>query len=96
MKITDRDVAHVAALARLQFDRQETEVLTRQLNSILLYFEKLQEVDTTDVAPATHAVDVCNAFRNDEPGLSLPAESALQNAPDREQTCFRVPKIIEV
>jgi len=96
MKINAQDVRHVAALARLQFDDNEITLFTRQLNDILGYFEKLQEVDTTGVAPSTHAVSVRNAFRDDIPQTSLTQETSLENAPDSEQSCFRVPRILEV
>ncbi len=96
MKISKKDVEHVASLARLQFSEEETALFTHQLNSILEYFEKLQNVDTTDVAPSFHAVDVRNAFRDDIPGDSLPVQESLKNAPEPVQSFFKVPKIIEV
>ena len=96
MKITTKDVAHVATLARLQFSNDEVKRFTHQLNDILGYFEKLQQVATTDVPPSTHAVEVKNVFRPDVVRDSLPIEEAVSNAPDSEQTCFKVPKIIEV
>ena len=66
MKITIKDVEHVAGLARLQFKDAELEAMTAQLNGILDSFDKLQTVDTTGIEPSTHAVDVSNAFRDDE------------------------------
>ena len=96
MNITRKDVEHVASLARLQFSPDELDLYTQQLNSILSHFQKLQNVDTTDVPPSTHAVALKNVFRPDAVRDSLPVEEALSNAPDSEQTCFKVPKIIEV
>lgn len=96
MSISPDTVRHVAALARLRFSDEALEPFTRQLNDILEYFATLQEVDTTGVEPLAHAVELTNAFRADEAHDSLPADEALENAPDREQTCFRVPRIIEV
>ncbi len=96
MKITIKDVAHVAALARLQFKEDELEAMTAQLNGILDSFDKLQTVDTTGVEPSTHAVDVSNAFRDDRVRPSLTPEAALANAPEAEEGCFKVPRIIEV
>jgi len=96
MKITGKDVEHVAALARLRFTASEIEPMTRQLNAILDYFEKLQQVDTRGVPEATHAVAVANAFREDHCKPSLPPDAALRNAPQAEQSCFKVPRIIEV
>ena len=96
MKITNKDVEHVATLARLRFDKEEVGLFTDQLNKILGYFEKLKNVDTTNVAPSTHAVDLSNAFREDAVKKSLPSDESLKNAPDSEQSFFKVPKIIEV
>ncbi len=96
MEISSKDVENVAALARLRFSAQEVDTFTRQLNSILTYFETLQNVDTENVEPATHAVQVSNAFREDTVKASLGSDTSLKNAPQSEQSCFKVPKIIEV
>jgi aspartyl-tRNA(Asn)/glutamyl-tRNA(Gln) amidotransferase subunit C len=96
VKITRKDAAHVAELARLRFSDEELDAMTAQLNSILDSFDKLQSVDTTGIAPSTHAVEVSNAFRDDAVLPSLAPESVLANAPDAEAGCFKVPRIIEV
>jgi aspartyl-tRNA(Asn)/glutamyl-tRNA(Gln) amidotransferase subunit C len=95
LKITKREVEHVAHLARLDFSEQEKEKFTLQLNDILLYIDKLNEVDTTDVEPVTHAIAQKNAFREDIVTASLDHEMALSNAPDARGDFFRVPKVIE-
>jgi len=95
MKITRREVEHVALLARLQFVDEELELFVNQLNAILDYFDKLQDLDTRDCEPTSHVVAIQNAFRNDaEKGFSE-KELLLKNAPSQEQGCFKVPKIIE-
>ena len=94
-KISKEEVAHVAHLARLEFDEAEMEKFTAQLNDILLYMDKLGEVDTTGVEPVTHAIARKNAFREDEVGASLPPEASLANAPEARGGCFQVPKVIE-
>ena len=96
MKITRQDAAHVAELARLRFTVDELEAMTAQLNSILDSFDRLQAVDTDGISPSTHAVDVCNAFREDALADSLEPAAVLANAPDAEEGCFKVPRIIEV
>jgi aspartyl-tRNA(Asn)/glutamyl-tRNA(Gln) amidotransferase subunit C len=95
MKITKHDVEHVARLARLRFTEDQLDLYTEQLNGILSYFDKLQELDTTGVEAATHAVSLSNAYRIDSVKQSLPEEASLQNAPEREHSCFKVPKVIE-
>ncbi len=95
MKITKEEVEYVAHLARLEFSGEEIGKFTSQLNDILLYMEKLNQVDTTGVETLTHATYLSNAFRDDEIRSSLPHELSLANAPDEKANTFRVPKVIE-
>ena len=94
MALTREEVLHVANLARLSLEPAEVELFTRQLNDILAYVEKLQELDTTGVTPMAHAVPVFNAFREDEVKTGLPLNEALDNAPAREEGSFVVPRVI--
>ena len=73
----------------------ELERMREQLNGILAYIEKLNELDTNDVEPTSHAVPLVNVMRDDEAGPCLSREDALANAPDRAGEFFRVPRIIE-
>ena len=93
--IQRKDVEHVARLARLALTDAEIERTREQLNGILAYIEKLNELDTSDVEPTSHAVPLVNVMRDDEAGPCLPREEALANAPDRAGEFFRVPRIIE-
>jgi aspartyl-tRNA(Asn)/glutamyl-tRNA(Gln) amidotransferase subunit C len=95
MKITREEVRRVAALARLEFSPEEEELLTKQLDGILQYVEKLNRLDTADVEPLAHAVDIVNAFREDRVANQPSAEELLANAPAKEKSFFKVPKIIE-
>jgi len=95
LKITKEEVAYVAHLARLEFSETEKETFTGQLNDILLYMDKLNEVDTAGVEPLSHAISLNNAFREDEARESLSQERSLANAPDPRGEFFRVPKVIE-
>jgi aspartyl-tRNA(Asn)/glutamyl-tRNA(Gln) amidotransferase subunit C len=95
IKISTDEVAYVANLARLSFGVGEMETLTSQLNDILLYMDKLNEVDTAGVEPMTHAILRENAFREDTVVESLPSEVALANAPEAKRRCFQVPRVIE-
>ena len=78
MQITKKDVEHVATLARLRFKEDEVNLFTQQLNDILEYFEKLKNVNTTDVEPSTHAVNLSNAFREDDVKTSLASDESLK------------------
>lgn len=95
MKIARQEVEHVAVLARLALDESELDQLTGQMNQILSYVDKLDELDTDGIVPTAHAVPVENAFREDVVRPSIGNDKALKNAPAAENNCFHVPKIIE-
>lgn len=95
MKISQKDVEHVARLARLTVAPEELEALTGQMDAILGYVEKLNELDTEGIEPMAHAVPMSNAFREDEIKPAMGIERALKNAPVAGDECFTVPKIIE-
>jgi aspartyl-tRNA(Asn)/glutamyl-tRNA(Gln) amidotransferase subunit C len=97
MKVTEIEVAHVADLANLELTGQEQKRLAKDLNSILEYIDRLNELDTSDVPPMAQAVagSAADALRADELRPSLPHEAALQNAPNTDGVFFRVPKVIE-
>ena len=95
MKITKEEVEYVAHLARLDFSEEENAKFTSQLNDILMYMEKLNQVETSGVEPMSHAIALQNAFRDDVVKESLTHELSLANAPDARGPFFRVPKVIE-
>jgi len=111
MKVTDKDVAYVAELANLELTEEERAGMLRDLNSILEYVDRLDELDTSEVPPMAQVSDrygvdqakqgsarFAYASREDVvEGLrkSLPREEALANAPDADEEFFRVPKVIE-
>ncbi len=91
----DRDQVHkVAHLARLDLTEAEETQFATQLSGILDYFEQLSELDVSDVAPTTRAIDVSNVFRPDQLQPYGDRDQILDGAPDREGEFFRVPKII--
>jgi aspartyl-tRNA(Asn)/glutamyl-tRNA(Gln) amidotransferase subunit C len=94
MSVTVRDVEHVAKLARLTFSEEAMQKFTHQLNDILAYMEKLNSLDTANVEPLSHVIDLSNVMRDDAVTPSLPQETVLRNAPDRTEKFFRVPKVI--
>jgi aspartyl-tRNA(Asn)/glutamyl-tRNA(Gln) amidotransferase subunit C len=95
MKITKAEVEHVARLARLELTEAEQETFTGQMDAILAYVEKLNELDTSGIIPTAHAVPMENAFREDQVVPSFGVDNALANAPERVEGFFRVPKVIE-
>jgi len=95
MSLSRDEVAKVAVLARLRLTPEELDTFTGQLNSIVDFVAQLQELDTADVEPLAHGVEVRNVFRDDARGPSLPREAALANAPERNDENFLVPVVLE-
>jgi aspartyl-tRNA(Asn)/glutamyl-tRNA(Gln) amidotransferase subunit C len=95
MKLSYEQVRHIAWLARLGLSEEEIEKFSLQLSNILDNFEILREVDTTDVAPATHTIPLQNVTRKDDVADSYPQAEILSNAPKQEGDCFKVQAILE-
>ncbi len=89
------DIDHVALLARLKLTEDEKRIFSRQVGDIIKYINKLNEIDTSDIEPTAHVLPMRNVFRGDKIRESLPREKAMQNAPDKADGYYRVPKIIE-
>jgi aspartyl-tRNA(Asn)/glutamyl-tRNA(Gln) amidotransferase subunit C len=94
MSLTREDVEKVSLLARLKLTDDELALMTAQLGQIVQYVEQLGELDTDEVEPMAHAVEVTNVFRTDEPRDSLPREAALFNAPKADSECYLVPAVL--
>ncbi|MBF0550398.1 MAG: Asp-tRNA(Asn)/Glu-tRNA(Gln) amidotransferase subunit GatC [Deltaproteobacteria bacterium] len=94
MKISRAEVEHVAKLARLSLTEAQYAVFTPQINNILEYIEKLNELDTANVPPTSHAIPLSNAFREDEVKPSIGLDLTLANAPEKEGSTFVVPRVI--
>lgn len=93
--ITKKDVEYVAGLAQLQLDDAAKERLTHEMAAILDYMEKLNELNTDNVEPMMHAMEMTNVFREDVVEESLPRDKALEGAPSHDGEFFIVPKILE-
>jgi aspartyl-tRNA(Asn)/glutamyl-tRNA(Gln) amidotransferase subunit C len=107
MKVTDKDVTYVDDLANLELTDLERQRMLKDLNSILDYIDRLNELDTTDVPPMAQVADQSSQsgtapggnaaypWRKDTPRPSLPRVDALKNAPETDGEFFKVPKVIE-
>ena len=95
MPVSIEDVEKVAILARLQFTEEEKQRLLSEMNKILIYFEKLNELDTENVPPTSHVLPLKNVLREDVVKPSLLREKLLSNAPDQAMEHFKVPQIID-
>lgn len=94
MKLSKEEVLKIATLARLELSASEVEKYSHQLSSILEYVEKLNQLNIEGIEPTAHAVLVPTPFREDRVAQDETMEKSLQNAPDREETFFKVPKVL--
>jgi aspartyl-tRNA(Asn)/glutamyl-tRNA(Gln) amidotransferase subunit C len=97
LSLSLEEVRRIASLARLRLTPEEERTFVVQLSAILAHVEQLRELDVSEVPPMTHALaaDEAPALRPDRVHESLTPGEALANAPEREGTCFQVPRIIE-
>lgn len=93
--LTTEDVLKIAKLARLKLTDSEIEPLKNDLNSILKYIEKLGTVDTSQILPTSHVLDIVSVMREDISVKGLETEEVFKNAPSSEYDHFKVPKIID-
>ncbi|WP_409304040.1 Asp-tRNA(Asn)/Glu-tRNA(Gln) amidotransferase subunit GatC [Peribacillus sp. SCS-155] len=94
-RISEEQVKHVAHLARLAVTEEEVERFTQQLDQIISFAEQLNELDTEQVEPTSHVLDMKNVMREDKAKKGLPVEEVLKNAPDSKDGQIRVPAIME-
>lgn len=95
MVLDREDVEHIAELARLSLSSEEISRYQDQLSAILEHFQRLQELDTEEVAPLASVLPLHSVMREDEVRPPLDREELLRNAPDAENGCFRVPAVLE-
>ncbi|MHA1293961.1 MAG: Asp-tRNA(Asn)/Glu-tRNA(Gln) amidotransferase subunit GatC [Promethearchaeota archaeon] len=89
-------VEYVSKLALIDLKEEEKEMFAKQLSNIISYFKKLNDLDTSNVEPTTHAIDgLKNVFREDIPWKSLSNEEALKNAEHKTNGFFKAPRIIK-
>lgn len=94
-QITPELVRHVALLSRLDLEEAQIQPFVTDLNNILNYVTKLDELDTSGVPPTSHSFHMENVFRQDTVRESLSNEQALANAPEAEEECFKVPAVLQ-
>jgi aspartyl-tRNA(Asn)/glutamyl-tRNA(Gln) amidotransferase subunit C len=94
MEVNDKMIRDLANLSRLEFNEQETKDIKKDLEKMIRFVEKLNELDTSGVEPLLHMSANLNILREDEVSGSVSREEALKNAPDQDGRFFRVPKVI--
>jgi aspartyl-tRNA(Asn)/glutamyl-tRNA(Gln) amidotransferase subunit C len=94
MEVTDKLVDNLAHLSRLEFNDQDKQEIKKDLQKMISFVDKLNELDTASVKPLLHMSDNINMLREDEAKGSVSREEALQNAPEKTGYYFKVPKVI--
>ena len=94
LAISRKDVEHVAKLARLTLNEEETEKFAVEIGAVLDHLRVLDSVDLTDVPPSYQAMDIRQPLRPDTPAPSLSREQALELAPEDDGNFFIVPKVV--
>jgi aspartyl-tRNA(Asn)/glutamyl-tRNA(Gln) amidotransferase subunit C len=95
MKLTRKQVAHIAELARLSLTEEEIALYQEQLSAVLEYAERLQALDTETISPTATVLPVRNVMRDDTPCPSTAQDDILANAPEAQDGCFRVQAVLE-
>jgi aspartyl-tRNA(Asn)/glutamyl-tRNA(Gln) amidotransferase subunit C len=95
MEVTSGLINNLANLARLRFNEEEQAEIRNDLQRMIAFVEKLQEVDTTGIEPLLHMSETMNAYREDEVKGSMQKATALANAPGADSNYFKVPKVIK-
>ena len=93
--ITKEEVEHIASLCRINLKDEEKESFVNQFNEILEFFQKLDEIDTSETKPTFHVIDIKNAFRSDKAKDCLSSDLIFKNVPKKEKNYFVAPKMIE-
>jgi len=95
MKLSREEVEHIADLSKLALSDDEITRYQEQLSAILEHFDRLQELETEDIPPTATVLPLRSVMRDDEARPPLDREKVLENAPEVEDGCFRVPAVLE-
>mgnify|MGYP005711923013 CR=1 FL=1 len=95
MKVDKKLVDKVARLAKLEFDKDAKEKMVSDMNVMISFIDKLEEIDTESTEPLVYVIEETNVLRADETGLLSTKEDALKNAPHKDSDYFKVPKVLD-
>ena len=95
MEVNDALIDNLASLSRLHFNEEEKKEIKSDLQKMISFVDKLNELNTDGVEPLLHMSDATNVFREDEIKGSISREEALKNAPETDGVFFKVPKVIK-
>ena len=95
MNLDKATVEKLADLARLEFSEKEKEEMLQDMNKIMAFVEKINELDLEGVEPLIYMIEEGNVLREDEVTEQVTRDEALKNAPSRDTDYFRVPKVLK-
>lgn len=95
MKITDETIDYVAALSKIELSNEEKEKAKNDVGKILSYIEIMNQLNTDNIEPMSHVFNLTNVFREDMITNTNNREELLNNAPEKKDGCFKVPKTVE-
>lgn len=95
MKITEEVVDHIAHLARLEFEGEDKKTILRDMENIITFMDRLNELNTEDVEPLIFMSDEVNRLRDDVAEVTITQKEALKNAPQKDSDYFRIPKVLD-
>ena len=94
MKIDTKTVDRIAELSKLEFSNDEKNAILKDMNQMLAFIDQLKEVDTENIAPLIHMTEDVNILREDESIVRISQQEALENAPSKDSTYFKIPKVL--
>lgn len=95
MKITEEIVDHIAHLARLEFEGADKDAIRNDMENIITFMDRLNELDTENVEPLIFMSDEVNRLRDDVAQVTVSQKEALKNAPKKDSDYFRIPKVLD-
>jgi aspartyl-tRNA(Asn)/glutamyl-tRNA(Gln) amidotransferase subunit C len=93
--IDEKIVDKIASLAKLEFEGEEKQRIIKDMNNMLNFIDKLEEINTDGISPLIHMTDEDNTFRADVSKIEITQKEALSNAPKKDSTYFKIPKVME-
>lgn len=94
MKLDENTVTKIAGLAKLEFNGKEKNEILQDMNKMLDFVDKLSEVNTDGITPLIHMTDETNILRPDVARTDITQKEALKNAPKKDSTYFKIPKVL--
>ena len=94
MKLDKNTVKRIADLSKLEFTSDETTAILKDMNQMLEFIDQLKELDTTNIDPLIHMTEDENILREDDAITGASQQEALKNAPSKDSTYFKIPKVL--